>query len=77
MRHTNPELLEFNQNTIDDFYPTTKAMIDDLLNLTCTKISDFTKDGKLYSKAGVMEIVGHAIRYVKTFAYGEDFQGEH
>lgn len=77
MRYTNPDLLEFNQNTIDDFYPSTKSMIDDLLNLTCTKISDFMKEGKLYSKTEVMEIVGCAIRYVKTFAYGGDFQGEH
>lgn len=77
MRYTNPDLLEFNQNTIDDFYPSTKSMIDDLLNLSCTKIADSMKEGKLYSKTEVMEIVGHAIRYVKTFAYGGDFQGKH
>lgn len=68
---------EMRQNTIDDFYPSTKAMIDDLLHLVLTKMSDFLEDGRLLTKARVLEALCDAIRYVKTFAYGGDFQGEH
>lgn len=77
MRYKQIDMLEFNQNTIDDFYETTKDMIDDLLELTCTKLADFLQEGKFYTKSSVLEKLGSAIRYVKTFAYGYDFQGEH
>lgn len=76
MRYIQPEMLEFNQNTIDDFYESTKDMIEDLLELTCTKLADFLKEGKLYTKTGILETMGSVIRYIKTFAYGKDFQGE-
>ena len=74
MRYKSLDKLEFNQNTIDSFYPSTKEMIDDLLNLVCTKMADFLKVGQLYSRTSVLETLGYAIRYVKTFAYGKDFQ---
>ena len=77
MRYKELDKLEFNQNTIDDFYPDTKAMVDDLLNLTCTKLADFLKEGQLYTRTGVLETMGGVIRYVKTFVCGDDFQGEH
>jgi len=69
------ELLKIDckQNTINDFYPNTKAMIDDLLNLVCTKVADFLKEGKTYTRTGMLETLGFAIRYVKTFAYGGEF----
>jgi len=76
MRYTKPDLLEFNQNTIDDFYPTTKSMIDGIIDLICTKMDDFLKEGKIYTKSMVMEAFGGVARYVKTFAYGHDFQGD-
>ena len=77
MRYTEVDKLEFNQNTIDDFYSSTKEMIDDLLDLTCTKLNDFLPQGKLFTKTSILETMGSVIKYVKTFAYGYDFQGEH
>lgn len=76
MKYKKLELLEFNQNTIDDFYPDTKAMIDDLFNLSYTKLSDFLKEGELFTKTRVLEIYGSVVRYIKTFTEGYDFQGE-
>ena len=69
------ELLKIDckQNTINDFYPNTMVMIDDLLNLVCTKVADFLKEGKRYTRTAVLETLGFAIRYVKTFAYGQEF----
>lgn len=76
MRYAEEDKLEFNQNTIDDFYESTKAMIDDLCDLICSKVSDELEYGKLYGKTAILEKVCFAIRYVKTFASGNDFQGE-
>ena len=73
MEYTELDKLEFNQNTIDDFYESTKDMIDDLLELSCTKLADFMQEGRLYTKTAVMEIYGSVIRYIKTFAYGKEF----
>lgn len=69
------ELLKIDckQNTINDFYPNTKSMIDDLLNLMCIKICDFLKEGETYTKTRMLEILGTAVKYVKTFAYGKEF----
>lgn len=69
------ELLKIDckQNTINDFYPNTKTMIDDLLNLVCTKMCDFLKEGETYTKTRMLELLGTTIRYVKTFAYGREF----
>ena len=77
MRYKESELLEFNQNTIDDFYESTKEMIYDLLELMQTKICDGMKPGELYTRSRMLEITGYAIRYIKTFVEGADFQGEH
>ena len=48
-------------------------MIDDLLDLVSTKMCDFLKDGQTYTKTSLLETLGSAIRYVKTFAYGLEF----
>ena len=72
-RNIELEKIEYKQNTINDFYPNTKVMIDDLLDLVCTKLCDFLKEGRTYTRTGVLETLGFAIRYVKTFAFGEEF----
>lgn len=70
------EMLEFEQNTIDDFYPSTKELLSELLDWTFVKFRDFIRDGELLTKSSVLERLGDAIKYVKTFAFGGDFQGE-
>ena len=65
--------IDCKQNTINDFYPNTKAMIDDLLNLVSTKLADNLSEGQTYTKTRIMEILGSVIMYVKTFAYGQEF----
>lgn len=65
--------IEYKQNTINDFYPNTRKMINDLLDLLTTKMCDFLKDGETYTKTNLLETMGFAIRYVKTFAYGQEF----
>lgn len=67
------EPLEFKQNTIDDFYEDTMSMLQDLFNLSCTKLSDFLHDGKLYTKACIMEIYGQVLGYIWTFIKGGKF----
>lgn len=72
-RNVELEKIEYTQNTINDFYPDTKKMIDDLVDLVGTKMCDFLKEGRMYTRTGVLETLGFAIRYVKTFAFGEEF----
>ena len=65
--------IDCKQNTINDFYPNTKSMIDELFNLMYSKMCDFLKEGETYTKTRILELLGTAVRYVKTFAYGSEF----
>ena len=65
--------LDCKQITINDFYQNTKEMINDLLDLVSTKMCDFLKEGQTYTKTSLLETLGFAIRYVKTFAFGLEF----
>lgn len=67
------EKMEYKSITINDYFESTDKMLKEIYNLITTKMVDFLKDGQLYSKVGVMEVLGSVFGYVDTFVKGKDF----
>lgn len=63
-------------NTINDFSESTMAMLNDTLDLFETKVLDQLKDGNVYGKNRIGEILCFAHRYVIGFAKGQSNQKE-